>query len=130
MINQKDGAEPKRSGRGGKRAGAGRKKLVEETEIKSAYVLFHKSRAQRESHQAKLAELELKRRRGLLLDARKVRLEADAAGRSVRNAFLALPDRLASLLVGRSEEDILNELRKEIRATLETLSNELSGPPD
>ena len=114
-------------GWGGKRKGAGRKTASDESEAAAAYLLFQKSRAKEKQHQAELAALRAKRQKGQLLDARRVKVEADAAARMVKNAFLALPDRVASLLVGRSEGEILDELRKEINATLEMLSRDIGG---
>ena len=74
---------------------------------------------------AQQAELEEKRLRGQLVEVEKVTEQADAAARAVRGAFLALPDRLASLLVGRTEKQISMELRKEIRQTLVNASIEV-----
>jgi Xaa-Pro aminopeptidase len=61
-----------------------------------------------------------------LVEADAIKKQADQTARAVRDAFLAVPDRLASLLVGRTEKQIAAELRKEIRATLMGLSIELS----
>jgi hypothetical protein len=40
--------------------------------------------------------------------------------------FMALPERIASLLVGRTEREIMGELRHEIRETLQTISDGLN----
>ncbi|MCC7487281.1 MAG: terminase small subunit, partial [Burkholderiales bacterium] len=51
------------------------------------------------SAQASRAELELQRRQGALVSAEEVRLGARATAREVRDALLAIPDRLAPALV-------------------------------
>ena len=84
--------------------------------------MYYKARAKKETHHAAKAELEEKLLRSQLVEIEKVTEQADAAGREVRDAFLALPDRLASLLVGRNEKQIATELRKEIRQTLVNVS--------
>ena len=40
--------------------------------------------------------------------------------------FMALPERIVSLLVGRTEREIIEELRHEIRETLQTISDGLN----
>ena len=47
------------------------------------------------------------------------------AARTVKNSLLGIPERLASILVGRTEKEILQELRKEISITLKGISDEL-----
>ena len=88
--------------------------------------MYYKARAKKETHHAVKAELEEKLLRGQLVEIEKVTKQADAAGRAVRDAFLALPDRLASSLVRRTEKQIAAELRKEIRQTLVTTSIKIS----
>lgn len=105
---------------------SGRRNSEYEANTHDAAVLYAKSRAKEKAHKAKIAELEERRKRKELLDAKVVRMQADRAARMVRDTFLAFPERVASLLVGRNEADILKELRKEIRATLKGLSNEIT----
>ena len=107
---------------------SGRRSAAAESETHSAYVLYSKSRAKEKAHKAKIAELHEKKVRKELISARDVQIDADRAGRMVRDAFTAMPDRIASLLVGRTEVEILDELRKEVHATLTGLSNEITGP--
>jgi hypothetical protein len=40
--------------------------------------------------------------------------------------FIPLPERIASLLVGRTEREIMEGLRHEIRETLQTISDGLN----
>ena len=40
--------------------------------------------------------------------------------------FMALPERITSLLVGRTEREIMEELRHEIRETLQAISDGLN----
>lgn len=115
------------NGHGGARVGAGAKPRTVTDASGEAYVLYSKARAKKETHNAKIAEMEEARLAGNLLDRRDVEAQADRAARIVKNSFLALPERLASVLVGRSEKDILMELKKEIDSTLRIISNELSA---
>ena len=111
---------------GGYRENAGRKSALTEQATADAHILYHRSRAKREAHKAKLAELDERQRKRELLEAAEVRREADTAARMVRNAFLALPDRVSSMLVGLPEDKILEALRSEVRDTLVSLSKALS----
>lgn len=115
------------NGHGGARIGAGAKPKTVTDASGEAYVLYSKARAKKETHNAKIAEMEEARLAGNLLDRREVEAQADRAARVVKNSFLALPERLASVLVGRSEKDILMELKKEIDQTLKVISNEISA---
>jgi phage terminase Nu1 subunit (DNA packaging protein) len=101
---------------------SGRRSSVEESATADAHVLYMRSRAKKEAHKAKLAEIEERRQKRELVEASVVRREADAAARMVRDAFLALPGRVSATLVGMNEEHIRNTLRHEIRTTLETIS--------
>ena len=104
---------------------AGRKTAATEEAGVEDYVRYNKARAKREEHNAALAELQLKEKEGDLVDASQMRKEADAAARKVKNAFLAMPERIASILVGRTEKDILFELRREVRSTLELIADDV-----
>ena len=53
--------------------------------------------------------------------------DADFVGRQTRDSFMALPERIASLLVGRTEREIMEELRHEIRETLHAISGGLNN---
>lgn len=114
------------AGHGGYRENAGRKSAVTEQATADAHILYHRSRAKREAHKAKLAELDERQRKRELIEASEVRREADSAARMVRNAFLALPERLSSMLVGLPEDRVREALRQEVRDTLVSLSKALS----
>jgi hypothetical protein len=69
---------------------------------------------------AELRELELRQKRGELLEAAEVQKQWAAGLAAIRDRLLALPDRLGAVLAGRGEV--------EVRATLrETLEQELRG---
>ena len=89
------------------------------------HISYAQSRAKRELHNANLAEIEELKKRGELVEVKQVQKEADRAARAGRDAFTALPERLASILVGRTEQEILTELRSEIRNTLERVSQSI-----
>ena len=112
-------------GRGGARAGAGAKPRTVTDATGEAYVLYSKARAKKETHNARIAEMEERKISGELLDRRSVEQDADMAARTVKNSLLGIPERLASILVGRTEKEILQELRKEISITLKGISDEL-----
>lgn len=114
------------NGHGGARKGAGGTTKTVRDATTPANVEYSEARAKRERHQANLAEMEEAKQRGELVDVSEILNEAEKAGRMVRDAFLSLPDRVASLLVGRSEKEILKELTAEIRSTL-SLVNEKIG---
>lgn len=69
---------------------------------KSPYAL---ARGIREGFLARIAELEYNQKIGKLVDADQVRTEAFNMARTVRNAFLAMPDRLAGMLAATDQED-------------------------
>ena len=108
-------------------ANSGRSTRQNEDATSDAYILYQKSRAKEKAHKAKIAELQEKQTRSELVSAKDVQFQADRAARMVRDAFLAFPDRVASLLIGRTEAEILDELRKEIRATLKGLSDDIAS---
>jgi hypothetical protein len=114
-----------RANSGGARAGAGAKPRTVHEASGAAYVQYQKARAKKETHNAKLAEFEELTKSGELVATAQIRKQADNAARVVRDSFTALPDRVASLLVGRAERDILIELRSEINATLNSIADDL-----
>ena len=118
--------EIKSNTRGGARVGAGQKPKTVQDASGAAFILYSRARAKKETHNAKLAEIEEMQKLGSLVDSNEVKKRAGTAGRAVRDAFLSLPDRVSSLLVGRTEKEINEELFNEVRLTLEGLSNEIS----
>ena len=110
---------------GGKREGAGKKPKAVADASGASYVKYSKARAEKEQSNAAMAKLALKEKQGSLVGVVQMRKEADQSARAVRNAFLALPERIASILVGRDEKDILFALRREVRDTLDLLADEI-----
>ena len=108
-------------------ANSGRPSTRAEAATDDAYILYQRSRAKEKAHQAKIAEMNERKAKKELLDATEVLRQADRAARMVRDSFLAFPDRVASLLVGRTEAEILAELRKEIRSTLKGLTDGIAN---
>ncbi len=81
------------------------------------------SRAAREAYLARLAKLDFEQKSGKLVDADEVRAQIFALGRRLRDAMLGLPDRLAPVLVGQSDPDVIHRLlNDEIVASLSELS--------
>jgi|SaaInlV_100m_DNA_2_1039680.scaffolds.fasta_scaffold10100_2 hypothetical protein len=111
---------------GGKRTGAGGKPKTVADATGKAFVFYSNARAKEKTHLANLAELREREKRGELIEKTQVMADADFVGRLTRDSFMALPDRVASLLVGRTEHEILQELRREIRDTLQTISETLN----
>ena len=85
------------------------------------------SRAAREAYLARLTKLEFEERSGKLVDADQVRAHVYGLGRRLRDAFLGLPDRVAPLLVGQSDQATVHRLlTQEIMTCLAELS---AAPP-
>jgi len=101
----------------------GRKTAAVEAEGVEDYAKYNAARAKREAANAELAELVLREKENELVEVASVKKEADAAAREVKNAFLALPERISSILVGRTEKEILFELRREVKNTLELVAD-------
>jgi hypothetical protein len=71
------------------------------------------------SCQAQLARLEYEERSGSLVKKDRVTLEAFQLARAIRDALLAIPDRLAASIAGESDERTVHEmLRVELVAVL------------
>ena len=78
----------------------------------------------KENALAELRELELGRKKGELIERVKVEADAFRIGRTVRDALLALPDRLSGVLAAESSQQKIHALlTKEFRQCLEALSN-------
>jgi hypothetical protein len=85
------------------------------------------SRAAREAYLARLAKLEFEERSGKLVDADQIRVQVFGLGRRLRDAFLGLPDRVAPLLVGQTDQAAVHRLlTQEIMTCLAELS---AAPP-
>lgn len=83
-----------------------------------------RAKLQNEIEKGKLLKLETAEKEQSLISAEKVRETLFRKGRVIRDAFLNLPDRVASVLATMEDaREIHMLLTKEIRAILEELSN-------
>jgi len=84
------------------------------------------SRAAREGYAARLAKLDFEERSGKLVDADQVRAQLFALGRRARDSLLGVPDRLAPILAGQTDQAVIHRLlTEEITRGL----SELTSPP-
>lgn len=82
------------------------------------------SRALREAYNARLARLEYEERKGKLISVEKVRSEAYKLAKTVRDAILNVPDRIANELASYDEPAKIHErLTQELILALEELVN-------
>lgn len=89
-----------------------------------ADVIYRQAQAQERAYQAKMAELEYRRRVGELVPAAEVRAEHARLLASIREAFSQLPARVVPLLVARPSADEMDLLlRREINSTLSHLAD-------
>ena len=93
------------------------------TRLVSSYAA---SRAAREGYAARLTKLEYEQRSGKLVDADEVRAHLFGLSRRMRDALLGIPDRLAPVLVGQSDQAVIHQL---ITEELMTSLGELSKAP-
>ena len=83
------------------------------------------SRAVREAFVARLAKLDYEERQGKLVEADKVRLQAFELARKVRDALLAIPDRVASTCAHEtSEHEVHKLISDEIVQVLQRLTED------
>lgn len=83
---------------------------------------FGEAQAKREHYKALLAELDYRKRSGELVEVAAVEKEAFRVGRQVRDALMALPDRLAGVLAAESNQHEVHAiLLKEVHQSLEAL---------
>ena len=91
-------------------------------------VTYQKSRANKELFEALLKKLEYEERSGKLVELSKIEVDAFTAARVARDKLLAIPDRVAPILVGITDIHELKEvLRKEIITSLQNLTDFLHG---
>lgn len=82
------------------------------------------SRERREHYQAELAKLEVDLKRGELVSADSVKKEAYALAKTVREALVNIPDRVANQFAAEADAQTIHmALSHEIQAALERLSN-------
>jgi len=85
---------------------------------------LNESRARHEHYKAEKARLEALQGRGELVPAAEVKAAAFNAARSVRDALMALPDRLAAQLAGTADARLCHTLlTEELRVALRSLAD-------
>jgi terminase small subunit / prophage DNA-packing protein len=89
---------------------------------------LREARRQKEWALTELRQMEVRKRRGELLDADEVRREWDDTLRTARNALLAVPSRVRQRLPHLTPQDI-HVIDEEIRAALTALANGVEWPP-
>jgi len=67
---------------------------------------------------AELRELEVRQKRGELLDAAEVQKQWAAGLAALRDRLLSLPDRLGAILAGRGEVEVRTTLREALEEAL------------
>lgn len=85
--------------------------------------LFIRAKLQNEIEKGKLLKLETAEKEQSLISAEKVRDTLFRKGRMIREAFMNLPDRVASVLEMKDARTIHITLSKEIRSILEELTS-------
>lgn len=102
------------------------RKVLKKSAVKSVQE-YADARAEREGLQAKLTRIELGKKSGDLVSAKKVEDEAFRLGRVIRDNLLNIPERVSHLLAAESDPVKVHEiLRSEIHQVLEALT----APPD
>jgi hypothetical protein len=85
---------------------------------------YAQSRAIREAYQARLAKLDYEEKAGKLLPADAVRVAMFNAGRKARDMLMALPDRIAPLVVGNPDQhEVHRLLTDEVRRVCAEIAN-------
>lgn len=82
---------------------------------------LNQARTISEIFNAKIKEVTYKKEIGELVPVKQVEKEAFEAARMVRDSFLSLPDRVSSVLIGKSKDEIKGILHQEIIQILENL---------
>jgi hypothetical protein len=84
---------------------------------------FASARARREKALADLAELELARKRGEVLNAADAAARIFALNRRARDILLAMPDRLAPRVVGLDQSALHSLISEEVRIVCEQIAD-------
>jgi hypothetical protein len=80
---------------------------------------FTAVRTRREEQLARLAEIEVRKKSGQLIDVSRVRAEVVTAGVMIRESLLAIPERLAAVCAAETDEQRIRQLMDaEIRHAL------------
>ena len=86
---------------------------------------YHKARADREVAEAELAQLELKKKKGELINAEDTKKTIIDVCRTTRDRLLAIPRRVAPMVVGVDDErKAANLLYQEIELALQSLCDD------
>ena len=89
---------------------------------------YAKARAERERAQAGIKNLEWRKLEGELLERVQVERAAADTGRQIRDAVLAIPDRLSAILAAEtSAAAIHEELTRELELALLTVANAITS---
>ena len=89
---------------------------------------YRKARAAREYYQARLAKLEYKERKGMLLRKDEVEMGTFNVGRMFRDRMLNIPDRISAMLAAETDAARCYEiLDGEIREALTGVSDSISN---
>lgn len=94
-------------------------------------ISFHDAKALREYNLACLSGLELRQKKGELVEAAEVRDIAFRAARAARDLILAAPDRLAPLVTGLTDQaEVHRVLRDDLLRACEELVKAEPPPPE
>ncbi len=86
-----------------------------------------KSKAINEAYKARLAKLEFEEKSGKLIDAEQVKLEQFTAGRMIRDAIMAVPDRISAKLASMTDPHAVHrELHAELVSALDRIIRDAS----
>ena len=92
--------------------------------VNTSSITYQKSRAVKETYEAKLRKLEYDIKLGKLIPADEVKVSAFNAGRITRDRLLNIPNQVAPMLVNQSDIFTVKEiLKKHIIIALEELCN-------
>ena len=103
--------------------GAGRRRIFGMPKLRVLEPKISKAEADRRKAVAlaELRELELRQRRGELLEATEVQKQWAAGLASLRDRLLSLPDRLGAVLAGRGEVEVRTVLRDALEEALRAI---------
>ena len=90
----------------------------------SVSAAFAKARAEKETHQAELARMQVEQQAGRLVEMEEVKRQHFALARQVREALLNLPDRIAPELVQMATQF---EAHAKLTAEIKTMLRDLAG---
>ncbi len=93
--------------------------------VQTASSPLAQSRAVKEGYHARLAKLEWERRSGETVSRADVERDAFEAARRLRDAILAVPDRVAAILAAESDEFLVHKaLKRELSIAMKTIGDQ------